>query len=779
MDTAGQRWRAALPEALAAETMVGAVVGTPGYLSPEQAEGAAATEASDVWSLGVVLHELLSGARAFRGASPRDILVQVRQGRLPPLPDDTPAGIAPLRSVLGRATAFAPAARFADAKELADELTRFLEGGRVEVHDYSPVELLQATLRAWRAPLFVGGVLLLAAAGGIGLSLRSAREEAAHAARAGAAARAAQADADRNLQQALISQARTAAGSGDRGRAETLAAHALALGEAPRARGILLDGRPRPTHLGASAAPLCDASDLDPRGRWLACQQGDALSLWDLEAGEEVWTRDAPSAGRPRVDAEGWVSSSARLTDHVLLDRRGHLIAAVHGFGAPTWLPGEAGLALIKDGLTVGSMSDLTRRHACRDGSADAHTRGGGAIVGVCFGEVFVWRGAGVQTFPTAPLTAERGFPRVVAADDTRVIWGSETGHLVAHALPDGAPLWQRRLPIGAVRDLVVSPDGARLAVLGTHLGVHVLDTATGDTGWVLPELPRQRAVGIAGDGAGVSVLDWGTSTWRPIDVPISGTVKSVDHTPDPEGALLIGLPTHVLRVGGDARGAGPWNVGSRRIAALAGGLVAFASYSRNGPGLMRTGGQPAPSIALIDHPVADLEAAPDGEHAVWATVDGVWELTLPDLETRLALPLPGATVAARSADHIAGAGRARLAVVPRDAGGPGAGWSRDDLEDRVLEIRLSPDGRRVVTGHADGSVRIFDVHTGALLAVLPAHVEQVPALAIHPTEPRLVTGSWDRTVRVWDLDTLDQPAPALLAQVREAWGLSLEHALR
>ena len=103
----------------AALTQTGQVVGTPQYLSPEQAEGKPATGASDIYSLGVVLYECLAGRRPFDADSPiATALAHLRQ-EPPPLPDDVPAG---LRETVGLALAKDPADRFANVRDFAAAL---------------------------------------------------------------------------------------------------------------------------------------------------------------------------------------------------------------------------------------------------------------------------------------------------------------------------------------------------------------------------------------------------------------------------------------------------------------------------------------------------------------------------------------------------------------------------------------------------------------------------------------------------------------------------------
>ncbi|SOD95715.1 protein kinase domain-containing protein [Blastococcus haudaquaticus] len=92
-------------------TRTGQVIGTPQYLSPEQAEGRPATPASDVYALGLIGYECLTGSPAFEGDNPVTIaLKQVRQDP-EPLPADLPAEV---RALIGRALGKDAGTRFPD-----------------------------------------------------------------------------------------------------------------------------------------------------------------------------------------------------------------------------------------------------------------------------------------------------------------------------------------------------------------------------------------------------------------------------------------------------------------------------------------------------------------------------------------------------------------------------------------------------------------------------------------------------------------------------------------
>ncbi|RBY80968.1 serine/threonine protein kinase [Geodermatophilus sp. TF02-6] len=92
-------------------TRTGQVVGTAHYLSPEQAAGQKAGPASDVYALGVIGYECLTGRRAFDGEGPVQIALAQIRDEPDPLPDDVPG---PVRTLVARTMVKDPAQRFAD-----------------------------------------------------------------------------------------------------------------------------------------------------------------------------------------------------------------------------------------------------------------------------------------------------------------------------------------------------------------------------------------------------------------------------------------------------------------------------------------------------------------------------------------------------------------------------------------------------------------------------------------------------------------------------------------
>jgi serine/threonine-protein kinase len=128
-------------------TQAGMIVGTPAYMSPEQAEGKSADERSDIFSFGVVFYEMLAGRRAFPGGSPAAILGAVVHKEPEPL--DAPPALA---AIVRKCLAKSPDARF----QTATELRLALEAASTEAT--SPLN--RRTLAAIAGLLVVAGLAL-------------------------------------------------------------------------------------------------------------------------------------------------------------------------------------------------------------------------------------------------------------------------------------------------------------------------------------------------------------------------------------------------------------------------------------------------------------------------------------------------------------------------------------------------------------------------------------------------------------------------------------------
>ena len=107
--------------AISRQTSAGVVLGTAAYMSPEQARGQAADARSDIFSLGAVLYEMLSGDRPFRGSTFADLVSSILREDPPPLPASAKSMPA-IERVVRRCLEKNPSERFQSARDLAFQL---------------------------------------------------------------------------------------------------------------------------------------------------------------------------------------------------------------------------------------------------------------------------------------------------------------------------------------------------------------------------------------------------------------------------------------------------------------------------------------------------------------------------------------------------------------------------------------------------------------------------------------------------------------------------------
>ena len=130
-------------------TVSGAVMGTPGYMAPEQARGRAAEigPATDVYALGAVLYQMLTGRPPFRGESAVDVVLQVLTVDPPPPRQLRPDLPRDLETICLTCLRKEPKRRYASAGALADDLRRFLDHRPIMVRRVGTVE----RLALWRS----------------------------------------------------------------------------------------------------------------------------------------------------------------------------------------------------------------------------------------------------------------------------------------------------------------------------------------------------------------------------------------------------------------------------------------------------------------------------------------------------------------------------------------------------------------------------------------------------------------------------------------------------
>ena len=176
------------PKGASVITEAGQLLGTPGYMSPEQAAGRALDGRTDIFALGVVLYEMVTGARPFPGSSSIDIIIATARDE-PPSPSRIIVGLsAELERVILRCLEKNADARYADAPELMQALEELGDIGeatpRLAPPKSNPSDagglpteaslvvsagpLRRRRARPWMVALGIGAAALVATAAGLG-----------------------------------------------------------------------------------------------------------------------------------------------------------------------------------------------------------------------------------------------------------------------------------------------------------------------------------------------------------------------------------------------------------------------------------------------------------------------------------------------------------------------------------------------------------------------------------------------------------------------------------
>jgi len=255
-------------------TLEGVVAGSPYYLAPEQIDGRSVDRRSDVYSLGVVLYELLAGAKPFQGASLEEIQRAVKQGDCVPahrVSTRVPLG---LSVIAGRAMALEPDQRYPSARHLSMELRHWVESAEARaLMDGSRISKAKAVPLSQRIVRYASpaiGLTALVLAGALWWLRPSGDAEAHLAAANGAASAAAAASAQAETPPAPGAVAEAPASSGAAG-AE--APPAVVAGSTAAEAAVA--EKPAPAASGAPATRASGSAAATPRRKGQAIATND------------------------------------------------------------------------------------------------------------------------------------------------------------------------------------------------------------------------------------------------------------------------------------------------------------------------------------------------------------------------------------------------------------------------------------------------------------------------------------------------------------------------
>lgn len=760
----------------------GARGGTARYLPPE---GPRPGFAADVYALGATIAAVLVG----RAASDTETWAQIAEA----IPE--PA----LRAVARRA--LAPADRYPTARELAADLAAYVDGGLVRAHDYAWGERLVMTARRWRWPLRVAAGAL--AAGVVVAAVAAVRvvAERDRAVAAETVAEAARARADGVLGQSLARQALQAVIANNRPEAEVLAAHALALGDHPLARGARMA-------FAAQAAPGIVPVDVDCADR--------------VDVSADGWWCAGPRQGLPGgpQTAVGAFDAAARGGDGLWIARP-HDTIYVDGAGVEH-AAGEGAGVLVADGARAARIEDLRviltdtagvrlevepcDDQAYRTGAWDAD-----GLWIVCREQRAVHLGLdGARRATRMPGLPAELHAIAVAAGALYVGVGGE--QVEKRDLATGARVAVYAPGVGRIRSVAADPRGRYLVVFGASPGAAIVDVASGAVALRLPAAwtavapardgtlrvagprpiildldglapltmrepvglshaavsPGGRQVALALANGAATVWDVATGARLRTHALVAERVpKAVAYTPDGRALWAI-VSGHALPFvfGADGLPGAPPRMPPgqicRRLLLLRDRSMCL-SYAPVAPVVFGAEAPPAPA------PWAWVDAGQTGfEHGV--ILDEAGTVARVGATTAPVTTIPGASRVDVTADGQVIAIGHEGGITLTDAAGATL-RQIGPIPERIWDVALSPDGRWVAAGGLSGEVRVWRVSDGALRAVLAGvHTERVPTVIFEPDW--LLTAGWDGRAHRWGLGPLRDDEPPAAAEAR--WAMSL-----
>ncbi len=475
-------------------TVSGKVIGTPAYMSPEQARGELVDERADVYAIGAVLYELLSGEPPHHDETPQATLERVIAGP-PRAISSVPHVPGELATIVSKAMARDPDERYPNALALAEDLKRYQTGKLVSAHSYTAWSLLRKKLSAHR------GVVVMALASAVALgavgveSFRRVVAERNIAQHNGMVADDARREAEKRQRDLVLLQAVTSLRTDP---TESLAwlkslstTSGYDLGDIDR--GHMLDVIDEATALGIARHVfrpddwVFDAGFTPDGTTVVAAVRDGTVRAYDLRDGTERQLGRAPSAPEQlAISPDGSVAITASALGEVTAFALDHpaqpkvLARADRMVHTLTFSPDRRRLLVQRESGPPQSVA--------LDGSGVELLGAKGELSGVV--ATSNWSRRVVETSPNTIAAIEDGVERPLAQARraiTRIAMSPRGETVVFH---DGTALWKVPFAGGSptkvvdypakVNHVVWSPDGRTLAVCGHLHDLVLVDLQTG-----------------------------------------------------------------------------------------------------------------------------------------------------------------------------------------------------------------------------------------------------------------------------------------------------------